>query len=168
MKKGNGGVVGAVRSIAAPLAEQLGYKSYTTIQKWESDVSEPPIKKLQVLAHLFNVDINDLTNFSLQDDITLSDEECFSLQIKGNCMEPRICNGDTVIVHKQSFAEDGDIVIVSINQEDAICKRLKKYKEGIALLSNNPTYEPLYFSNTDIKENNVLIIGKVTELRAKF
>ena len=43
------------------LAERLGYKSYTTIQKWESGVSEPPLKKAHAIADLFGVDINDLT-----------------------------------------------------------------------------------------------------------
>lgn len=47
------------------LAEKLGYKSYTTIQKWESGVSEPPLKSLHVLANLFHVDINDLANVDL-------------------------------------------------------------------------------------------------------
>lgn len=48
------------------LAEKLGYKSYTTIQKWESGVSEPPLKILHVLANLFHVDINDLANTDLE------------------------------------------------------------------------------------------------------
>ena len=48
------------------IAEQLGYKSFTTIQKWESGVAEPPIKKLKELAALFNVDINDLANKDLE------------------------------------------------------------------------------------------------------
>lgn len=44
------------------VAEKLGYKSYTTIQKWESGVSEPPVKILKELALLFNVDMDDLAN----------------------------------------------------------------------------------------------------------
>lgn len=48
------------------LAEKLGYKSYTTIQKWESGVSEPPLKIVHALAKLFHVDINDLTNTDLE------------------------------------------------------------------------------------------------------
>ena len=48
------------------LAEKLGYKSYTTIQKWESGVSEPPLKIVHALADLFNVDITDLTNSDLE------------------------------------------------------------------------------------------------------
>lgn len=43
------------------VADKLGYKSFTTIQKWESGVSEPPIKKLQELSNLFDVDIDDMT-----------------------------------------------------------------------------------------------------------
>jgi len=48
------------------LAEKLGYKSYTTIQKWESGVSDPPLKILHKLANLFHVDINDLANADLE------------------------------------------------------------------------------------------------------
>lgn len=48
------------------LAEKLGYKSYTTIQKWESGVSEPPLKVVHELAAIFHVDINDLTNGDLE------------------------------------------------------------------------------------------------------
>lgn len=47
------------------LAEQLGYKSYTTIQKWESGVSAPPLKKAHAIASLFQVDIDDLTKKAL-------------------------------------------------------------------------------------------------------
>ena len=48
------------------LAERLGYKSYTTIQKWESGVSEPPLKKAHAIAELFQVDIDDLTKKDLE------------------------------------------------------------------------------------------------------
>lgn len=48
------------------LAEKLGYKSYATIQKWESGVSEPPLKVVHALADLFHVDINDLASADLE------------------------------------------------------------------------------------------------------
>lgn len=47
------------------LAEKLGYKSYTTVQKWESGVSEPPLKKAHALADLFHVDIDAMTKGEL-------------------------------------------------------------------------------------------------------
>ena len=42
------------------LAEKLGYKSYTTITKWESGVSEPTLKKANEIAAFFNLSVNDL------------------------------------------------------------------------------------------------------------
>lgn len=49
------------------LAELLEYKSFTTIQKWESGVSEPPLKICVRLAELFNVDVDDLVGSDLTD-----------------------------------------------------------------------------------------------------
>lgn len=92
----------------------------------------------------------------------------FGLKLKGSSMEPRMCEDDVVIVRQQSDAEDGDIVIATVNGDEATCKRLKKYNDGIVLISNNPSYEPMYFSNKEIQEKPVNIIGKVVELRGKF
>lgn len=92
----------------------------------------------------------------------------FGLQIKGDSMTPNICNGDVVIVRQQDDAESGDTVIATVNGTDAVCKRLRKYNEGIELVSNNPSYAPMEFSNKEICEKPVRIIGKVVELRRKF
>lgn len=94
--------------------------------------------------------------------------EFFGLQIKGNSMEPRICEGDVVIVRKQDDAETGDLVVAMINGNEATCKRLMKYKDGIRLMPNNPAYEPMYYSNKEIEEKPVKIIGKVVENRQKY
>ena len=95
-------------------------------------------------------------------------ESYFGLKIKGDSMTPRICDGDTVIVHQQPDAESGEIVIAMVNGDDAVCKRLKKYADSIALISTNPSYEPLTFSAEEISTLPVRIVGKVVELRGKF
>ena len=92
----------------------------------------------------------------------------FGLQIHGDSMEPRMKEGDVVIVRKQDDAESGDTVIATVNGTDATCKRLKKYADGIALIATNPAYDPMYFSNEEISNKPVRIIGRVMELRAKF
>lgn len=92
----------------------------------------------------------------------------FGLLIKGDSMEPRICDGDVVIVKQQNDAESGDIVIAMVNGDDAVCKRLKKYAGGIALISLNSKYEPMMFNEKEVEEKPVKIIGKVIELRGKF
>lgn len=94
--------------------------------------------------------------------------EFFGLQIKGDSMEPKISEGDIVIVRQQNDAENGEIVIATVNGDEATCKRLRKYRDGIELISNNPSYEPMFFSNEEIEKKPVKIIGRVVELRAKF
>ena len=47
------------------LAEQLGYKSFTTIQKWESGIAEPSVDVLKKLARMFNVSMDELLNEDL-------------------------------------------------------------------------------------------------------
>lgn len=98
----------------------------------------------------------------------IKDDTVFGLEINGDSMSPRILKGDVVIVREQNDAESGDVVIVSINGDEATCKRLMKYADGISLISFNPAYEPMTFSNKDIEEKPVRIIGKVIENRSKF
>lgn len=47
------------------LSDKLGYKSFTTIQKWESGITEPTLGKVHQVANIFNVDITDLTSQDL-------------------------------------------------------------------------------------------------------
>lgn len=94
--------------------------------------------------------------------------EYFALKIQGDSMSPRIWNNDVVIVRQQYDAENGDIVIATINGDDAVCKRLQKYSDGIALVSLNPQYEPIYLKKDEADGKPVRIIGKVVELRGKF
>lgn len=92
----------------------------------------------------------------------------FGLIIKGDSMEPRMAEGDVVIVRQQDDAESGDIVIAAVNGTDATCKRIRKYRDGIELISINPAYAPMFFTNAEIEEKPIRILGKVVELRAKF
>lgn len=94
--------------------------------------------------------------------------EFFGLKIKGDSMEPRICDGDVVIVRQQPDADSGDIVIALVNGDDATCKRLTKYAGGIGLVSLNSKYEPMMFSGDEVNNKPVKIIGKVIELRGKL
>jgi repressor LexA len=44
------------------IAEKLGYKSFTTIQKWESNDSEPSMKILRKLSLILGVTMHELTS----------------------------------------------------------------------------------------------------------
>lgn len=94
--------------------------------------------------------------------------EFFGLRIKGDSMQPRIVEGDVVIVRSQNDADSGDVVIVQVNGDQATCKRLAKYASGISLISFNPAYEPINYTNEQIEQLPVTIIGKVVENRQKY
>ena len=55
------------------LADKLGYKSFTTIQKWEDGTSSPPIGTVKKVAEILGVTIEELTsddNHSSEPDVT--------------------------------------------------------------------------------------------------
>lgn len=94
--------------------------------------------------------------------------EFFGLRIKGDSMQPRMVEGDVVIVRCQPDAESGDVVIAQVNGDRATCKRLAKYPTGISLISFNPSYPPMVYTNEQIEALPVTIIGKVVENRQKY
>ena len=92
----------------------------------------------------------------------------FALQIKGDSMEPKISEGDVVIVRKQSTAENGDVAVILINGDNATVKKFYKTETGIKLISTNPQYDPFFFTPSEVDSLPVEVIGRVVELRAKF
>jgi len=94
--------------------------------------------------------------------------EFFALKIRGDSMTPVMMDGDIVIVRAQESIENGAIAIVFVNGDDATCKKIKKTPEGVMLISVNPAYEPMFYSNKEIEELPVRILGKVVELRRPF
>lgn len=97
-----------------------------------------------------------------------SNYDYFGLKIKGDSMSPRIQNGDVVIVRKQPDVENGEVAIVCVNGENATCKQVQKHTEGISLISYNAAYDVKFYSNKEIEELPITILGKVVELRGKF
>ena len=92
----------------------------------------------------------------------------FGLRISGDSMEPTIHHGSIVIVRQQDDVENGDIAIVIVNGEDATCKKIEKFENGIMLVPINKAYEEKFYTNEEIEKLPVRIIGKVVESRTKF
>lgn len=93
----------------------------------------------------------------------------FALQVKGASMEPTLRDGDIVIVKKQSTVDSGDIAIVLVNGNDATVKEIKESPSGITLIGHNAAiYTPQFYSNKEIQNLPIQIIGKVVEMRRKF
>lgn len=94
--------------------------------------------------------------------------EYFGLKIKGDSMQPRIMEGDVVIVRKQSEVDNGNTAVILINGDDATVKKFYKLDSGIKLIATNPKYDPLFYTPEEVNNLPVQVIGKVVELRAKF
>lgn len=94
--------------------------------------------------------------------------EHFALRVTGDSMEPRICDGDVVIVRRQSDVDSGDVAVVLVNSMDATIKKIIKKGTSISLVPFNPNYDVTIFSAQEIALLPVTIVGKVVELRGKF
>lgn len=140
---------------------------------WEDNDKEAPQRiKIPVLGTVAaGIPISAVEDILDYEEIPQSWEnqgEFFGLRIKGDSMQPKMDDGDVVIVRQQSDANSGDTVIALVNGDDATCKKLQKTENGIMLVSTNPNYLPMFFTNEEIVTKPVVILGKVVELRSKF
>lgn len=83
----------------------------------------------------------------------LSWQDCFLLKVKGDSMvNCRIYEGDLVVVRPDKVADDGDIIVATIDGETTV-KRLKKINGGFVLKPENDAYP--------IIDKSFEIIGRV-------
>lgn len=97
-----------------------------------------------------------------------SGEDYFALKVHGDSMSPVLIEDDIVIIKKQNDFENGDIVVALINGDEATIKKGKKSDNSILLQPLNPSYEPLIFTNSEMKTIPVEIIGIVKQLKRDF
>lgn len=96
------------------------------------------------------------------------DGEYFGLHIKGASMEPRMRDGDIVIVRRTEAFESGDTCIVLVNGNEATCKIVQKQANGITLIGyNTAVYPPHFYSSEEVVNLPVKIIGVVVEFRGR-
>ena len=157
------------------MANYFGISKSDLVEEQNNNETSQKSNTINVLGHVAaGIPIEEIEDVIDTEEISESlarTGEFFGLKIKGDSMEPRICNGDYVIVRQQNDAESGDIVIVEVNNKEdreVTCKRLVKYSSSIALVSLNSKYEPMMFTNEEIESKPVKIIGKVVELRGKL
>ena len=90
--------------------------------------------------------------------------EHFGLKVKGDSMiEAGINDGDTVIVKKASNAENGQIAVVLIDEQEATLKIIRKKGNTIALEAANKNYDTKIYA-----ANRIKIQGKLVSLYRNF
>lgn len=155
------------------LAQKLGYKSRSSINKMELGIQDVPQRKVRDFANALGVSIsylledhpqNSAYSIPIYSDLScgkgsLTDErpidyislppsllfsgKAFGNIAQGNSMEPAIHDGDLLIFQETPEVESGQIGSFSLNGK-YYCKRLRKYTDGTCwLLSDNPEYAPI-------------------------
>lgn len=152
----------------------LGRENHTTID------TTPRAAKIKDLAIKDEVELNDFYPVPLlgsvvagvpieaQEDLEgyvyisfKPKEEYFALRVHGESMiNAGIRDNSILIVHKQPYANCGDIVVAMLNGEQTV-KRFKMYGDNIFLMPENPAFEPIPV----LKGADFLILGKVVEVR---
>jgi len=72
-------------------------------------------------------------------------------------IDEHIEDGDIVIIERRSSAENGESVVVRINNEEVTMKKFYIEKTGIRLQPANPEMEPIFITHDKIE-----ILGIVT------
>lgn len=96
-------------------------------------------------------------SINVPDDL-LSPGEHFALEVKGDSMiEAGILDGDTVVIKKTDTANNGDIVVALVDDEEATLKRFRRKGQSVALEAANPAYETRIFGPDRIRIQGKLV-----------
>lgn len=85
----------------------------------------------------------------------------FYCTVTGDSMEPVIPNGSTILVHKQTIVDSGDVAVIVLDTDEALVKRVVYGKDWVELRSENPVYPTRRFVKSEIQD--VHIVGRVIE-----
>ncbi len=112
-----------------------------------------PIEAIQNHSHTINVPPE-----------MLGTGEHFALEVRGDSMiDAGIFDGDTVLIHKQKSAGNGEIVVALVDDQEATLKRLRRKGNSVALEAANPAYETRIFG-----PERVAVQGKLVGLLRKY
>ena len=82
--------------------------------------------------------------------------------VTGDSMEPKIYQGDLLLIEKTDILDNGDIGIFRIGSE-VVCKKFKANPliKEINLVSFNPKYKPILIDKSYCQNNDFNILGRV-------
>lgn len=93
-------------------------------------------------------------------------EAIFFLKVKGDSMEPQICEGDFALIQKQASVDNGSLAVVIVDDENGVIKKVNYGDDWIELVSFNPYYPIRRFEGADIQR--IRVVGLVKEIKRKF
>ena len=125
----------------------------------DPDAAEEPTVNLPTLPLLGRIAAGrPIEALEDREDISLAElvptgESMYLLRVRGKSMlEGHIDDGDLVVVERRETANDGDIVVAILEEEEATLKRFYRERNGlIRLQPANSSMEPIYVNRVQIR-----------------
>jgi repressor LexA len=124
------------------LPRAFSFKDEIVLTKNASGISIPVIGKVAAGNPIFTYEeFND--QISVPESLAKNTKDYYALRVSGDSMiGDSILNKDIVVIKKQNYASNGEIVVAVINEEATI-KRFFKESDYYRLQPSNPNYEPI-------------------------
>lgn len=107
-----------------------------------------PIEAIQEISH----------HVSVPGSMLSGSGQHYALEVKGDSMiEAGINDGDIVVIREQNTAENGDIVVALVEDQEATLKRFRRRNGMIALEAANPAYETRMLHDYQVKVQGRLV-----------
>lgn len=82
----------------------------------------------------------------------------YALEVQGDSMiDAGINDGDVVIIRESNTADNGDIVVALVEDQEATLKRFRRQNGRIALEAANPAYETRIYGDKQVKVQGRLV-----------
>jgi len=107
-----------------------------------------PIEAIQEVSH----------TVAVPGQMTAARGHHYALEVKGDSMiDAGINDGDIVVIRETSTADNGDIVVALVEDQEATLKRFRQQGNMIALEAANPAYETRLFRDNQVKVQGRLV-----------
>lgn len=133
--------------------------SRSTIAQYEGGTRTPDLQTLIRIAQFFDVSIDELLGHEPERrKMDLKDQDFIFFSVKDNSMQnARILEGDVAVIKKQDTFENGDIVLLTMHNQEPLIRKVVLKDHIVALIPEHPDYEVVLANMLE-----VAILGKVS------
>ncbi|NLY62454.1 MAG: helix-turn-helix domain-containing protein [Erysipelothrix sp.] len=177
----------------AEFASEIGV-SQATLSRWESgEIKSLNTQTKKRLSEFLDIDVDDYLKYDLvkpilgvvkagynlnaveniEDYVLVSSMDAkrgdYFLRVTGDSMiDAKIFPDSLIYVKEVDDVDSGSIAVVLINGEEATVKRVIKKDQTLILEAANPNVKARYFSEAEVMEIPIKIIGKVLYAKHDF
>jgi len=142
------------KGLSSPSNSNYAYNEVVSIPLHGKIAAGTPIEALRP----------DYDTFDVPASMLGSAQQSYALTVEGDSMiKAGIMDGDIVIIEKCDRANDGDIVVALVDEEEVTLKRLRREIGSIVLMPENDSYEPIR-----LEPHRVRIQGRLRSLLRNY